>query len=143
MELQNGKVNTEEPGLPRAHNSRQNKKASLKSKKKLAVSEENWFITENTHTPLVTKEQFDQAAYFMGMNTKNWQGFEKCRSSVFNGLTFCVHCGGAMCSLGTVYKGKRMKYWYLSCNNIQKNTVNRQDIVSWSNILSKSVHFNM
>lgn len=100
------------------------KKASLKSKKKLAVPEENWFITENTHTPLVTKEQFDQAAYFMGMNTKNWQGYEKCRSSIFNGLTFCAHCGGAMCSSGTVYKGERMKYWYLSCNNIPKRSKN-------------------
>ena len=100
------------------------KKASLKSKKKLAVPEENWFITENTHTPLVTKEQFDQAAYFMGMNTKNWQSYEKCRSSIFNGLTFCAHCGGAMCSSGTVYKGERMKYWYLSCNNIPKRSKN-------------------
>lgn len=100
------------------------KKASLKSKKKLAVPEENWFLTENTHTPLVTKEQFDQAAYFMGMNTKNWQGYEKCRSSIFNGLTFCAHCGAAMCSSGTVYKGERMKYWYLSCNNIPKRSKN-------------------
>ena len=29
-----------------------------------------------------------------------------------------------MCSSGTVYKGERMKYWYLSCNNIPKRSKN-------------------
>ncbi len=125
MELHNGKANTENLVYLGHTILGKTKKASLKSKKKLAVPEENWFITENTHTPLVTKEQFDQAAYFMGMNTKNWQGYEKCRSSIFNGLTFCAHCGGAMCSSGTVYKGERMKYWLnFRCNNIPKRSKN-------------------
>lgn len=100
------------------------KKASLKSKKKVSVPKENWHITENTHQALVTQEQFDRAEYYMGMNTKNWRENEKCRSSIFNGITFCANCGGAMCSSGSVYKGEREKYWYLSCNNIPKRSKN-------------------
>lgn len=100
------------------------KKASLKSKKKVKVPKEEWHITENTHIPLVTKEQFDKAEKYMGMHTKNWKEHEKCRSSIFNGITFCANCGGAMCSAGSVYKGEREKYWYLSCNNIPKRSKN-------------------
>lgn len=100
------------------------KKASLKSKKKVRVPQEEWRITENTHTPLVTQEQFDKAQYYMGMNTKSRQENEICRSSIFNGITFCASCGGAMCSAGSVYKGEREKYWYLSCNNIPKRSKN-------------------
>lgn len=98
------------------------KKASLKSKKKVNVPQEEWHITKNTHMPLVTQEQFDKAQYYMGMNTKSWRENEKCRSSIFNGITFCANCGGAMCSAGSVYKGEREKYWYLSCNNIPKRS---------------------
>lgn len=74
--------------------------------------------------PLVTQVQFDKAQYYMGMNTKSWRENEKCRSSIFNGITFCANCGGAMCSAGSVYKGEREKYWYLSCNNIPKRSKN-------------------
>lgn len=100
------------------------KKASLKSKKKVNVPQEEWHITKNTHMPLVTQEQFDKAQYYMGMNTKSWRENEKCRLSIFNGITFCANCGGAMCSAGSVYKGEREKYWYLSCNNIPKRSKN-------------------
>lgn len=100
------------------------KKASLKSKKKVNVPQEEWHITKNTHMPLVTQVQFDKAQYYMGMNTKSWRENEKCRSSIFNGITFCANCGGAMCSAGSVYKGEREKYWYLSCNNIPKRSKN-------------------
>ena len=94
------------------------KKMSFKSKKKLDVPQEEWAITQNTHTPLVSQEQFDLAAKFMGMNTKRWQENEACRISVFNGVVFCKSCGSAMCSGGSVYKGEREKYWYLCCQNI-------------------------
>lgn len=100
------------------------KKASLKSKKKVNVPQEEWHITKNTHMPLVTQEQFDKAQYYMGMNTKSWRENKKCRSSIFNGITFCANCGCAMCSAGSVYKGEREKYWYLSCNNIPKRSKN-------------------
>ena len=76
----------------------------------------------NTHTPLVTQDTFDEAARFIGMNTKSWAKNEKTRISVFNGIVFCENCGSALCSCGSVYKGEREKYWYLSCLNIPKRS---------------------
>ena len=33
----------------------------------------------------------------------------------------CEKCGYALCSCGTVYKGEREKYWYLSCTHKRKD----------------------
>ena len=98
------------------------KKVSIKSKKTVKVPKDQWVITRNTHQPLVTPEQFEKAERYMGMNTKSWQEFDQTRQSIFNGITFCESCGSAMCSCGSVYKGEREKYWYLSCLNIPKRS---------------------
>ena len=98
------------------------KKLSFKSTKKVDIPQEEWAITRDTHTPLVSQEQFDSAARFMGINTKRWREFDRCRQSIFNGIVFCAHCGGAMCSGGSVYNGEREKYWYLVCQNIPKRS---------------------
>ena len=37
------------------------------------------------------------------------------RKSIFSGIAVCGRCGYSLCSCGTVYKGEREKYWYLSC----------------------------
>ena len=100
------------------------KKASLKSKKKIALPKEDWIITPNTHQPLITQEMFNQAAHYIGMNTKSWNNYERTRKSIFNGIVYCENCGSAMCSCGSVYKGERDKYWYLSCLNIPKRSPN-------------------
>ena len=100
------------------------KKASVKSKKKVHIPQEEWAITYNTHTPLITQEEYDIAQHYMGMNTKSWNDYDNVRKSIFNGLIFCEHCGSALCSSGSVYKGERVKYWYLSCLNIPKRSAN-------------------
>lgn len=99
-------------------------KVSLKSKKKVNIPPEDWVITYDTHTPLVTQEEYDTAQYYMGMNTKSWNKYDNVRKSVFNGIVFCENCGSALCSAGSVYKGEREKYWYLSCLNIPKRSAN-------------------
>ncbi|MBQ7504941.1 MAG: recombinase family protein [Ruminococcus sp.] len=99
-------------------------KVSLKSKKKVNIPPEDWVITYNTHEPLITPEEYDTAQYYMGMNTKSWNKYDNVRKSVFNGIIFCEHCGSALCSAGSVYKGEREKYWYLSCLNIPKRSNN-------------------
>ena len=96
------------------------KKVSLKSKKKVSVPEDEWAITENTHQSLVNEETFEKAQRFMGVHTKAWDKHPHFRKSIFNGIVYCANCGAAMCSGGTVYKGEREKYWYLSCNNIAR-----------------------
>jgi DNA invertase Pin-like site-specific DNA recombinase len=98
------------------------KKVSVKSKKKVAVPEENWAITENTHEPLVSEETFDMAQRNLGRGSRNYLAYDRVRKSIFSGIAVCGRCGYSLCSCGTVYKGEREKYWFLSC------THQRQDI---------------
>ena len=98
------------------------KKASVKSKKKLQVPKEQWAVTEDTHEPLVTQELFDLAQFNLGRGSFDYRQYDHVRRSIFSGIAFCAKCGHALCSCGTVYKGEREKYWYLSCNR------QRQDI---------------
>ena len=94
------------------------KKASLKAKKKIDVDRGQWLVTKNTHEPLVTEETFDLAQNRIKTASKKWQQYDNVRKSIFRGVVFCAHCGAAMCSAGTVYKGERDRYWYLQCNNL-------------------------
>ncbi len=98
------------------------KKASVKSKKKLQVPKDQWAVTEDTHDPLVTQELFDLAQFNLGRGSFDYRQYDHVRRSIFFGIAFCAKCGHALCSCGTVYKGEREKYWYLSCNR------QRQDI---------------
>ena len=101
------------------------RKASVKSKRKVPVPEENWYFTESTHEALITQEQFDLAEHFLSENTKSHAANPAFRHSIFGGIAFCAHCGTAMCSGGSVYKGERAKYWYLVCNNLTSRSRNR------------------
>ena len=92
------------------------KKVSVKSKKKLNVPKEQWAVTENTHEPIVTQEVYDLAQFNLGKGTFDFRQYDHVRRSIFSGIAFCAQCGHALCSCGTVYKGEREKYWYLSCN---------------------------
>ena len=101
------------------------RKVNVKSRRKVPVPEENWYFTEGTHEPLVTQEQFDLAEHFLSENTKSHAANPAFRHSIFGGIAFCAHCGTAMCSGGSVYKGERAKYWYLVCNNLTSRSRNR------------------
>lgn len=98
------------------------RKASVKSKKKLAVAPEDWTVTENTHPPLVSQSLFDRAGQNLGKGSRDYRAYDHVRKSIFSGVAVCAKCGHSLCSCGTVYKGEREKYWYLSC------THQRQDI---------------
>lgn len=92
------------------------RKVSVKSKKKLNVPKDQWAVTENTHEPIITQEMFDLAQFNLGKGTFDFRQYDHVRRSIFSGIAFCAQCGHALCSCGTVYKGEREKYWYLSCN---------------------------
>ena len=92
------------------------RKVSVKSKKKLNVPKEQWAVTEKTHEPIITQDVFDLAQFKLGKGTFDFRQYDHVRRSIFSGIAFCAQCGHALCSCGTVYKGEREKYWYLSCN---------------------------
>ena len=98
------------------------KKVSVKSKKKVAVPRDNWAVTEDTHPPLVDEALFQRAQENLGRGSRDYRAYDQVRKSIFGGVAVCAKCGHALCSCGTVYKGEREKYWYLSC------THQRQDI---------------
>ena len=97
------------------------RKASVKSKKKIRIPEEEWAVTENTHEPLVSQKQYDQARANLGKGTERFAAYEKVRKSIFSGIAFCELCGHALCSCGTIYKGERERYWFLACNHQRRD----------------------
>ncbi len=97
------------------------RKASIKSKKKVPVPREEWAVTEGTHEPLVSRELYERAQLNLGRASKDYRQYEHVRKSIFSGVAFCEKCGSALCSCGTVYKGEREKYWYLSCTHQRKD----------------------
>jgi len=98
------------------------RKVSVKSKKKVPVPRNNWAVTENTHPPLVTPVLFERAQENLGRGSRDYRAYDHVRKSIFGGVAVCARCGHSLCSCGTVYKGEREKYWYLSC------THQRQDV---------------
>ena len=98
------------------------KKVSVKSKKKVPVPRDKWAVTEGTHPPLVSEQLYQQAQANLGRGSRDYRAYDHVRKSIFSGLAVCAKCGYSLCSCGTVYKGEREKYWYLSC------THQRQDI---------------
>ena len=103
------------------------RKVSVKSKKKVAVPQSDWVITHNTHPPLIGQTLFEQAQRNLGRGQRATQAAGEIRKSIFAGLVFCARCGHALCSCGTVYKGEREKYWYLSCTHQRSDIANRCD----------------
>lgn len=97
------------------------RKASVKSKKKVKVPQEEWCITRDTHEPLVSQGEFDLAQFNLGRNSRSYRDCENARISIFGGIAFCARCGHALCSGGGVYKGDRIKYWQLYCNHQRKD----------------------
>ena len=101
------------------------RKVSVKSKKKIAVPQSDWAVTRDTHPPLVEQPLFEQAQRNLGHGQRLRHADGDIRKSIFGGLVFCARCGHALCSCGTVYKGEREKYWYLSCTHQRGDIANR------------------
>ena len=97
------------------------KKVSVKSKKKVPVPKDKWSVTEATHEPLVDQATFEKAQINMGKASRDYRQYDHVRKSIFGGIAVCSKCGHSLCSSGTVHKGEREKYWFLSCNHTRKD----------------------
>lgn len=97
------------------------KKVSVKSKKKIPVPKQDWTVTEGTHEPLVDRDTFEKAQTNIGKASRDYRQYDHVRKSIFGGIAVCSKCGYSLCSSGTVHKGEREKYWFLSCNHTKKH----------------------
>lgn len=100
------------------------KKVSVKSKKKVPVPQQDWVVTEATHEPLVDDATFEKAQINIGKASRDYRQYDHVRKSIFGGIAVCSKCGYSLCSSGTVHKGEREKYWFLSCNHTRKDIAN-------------------
>ena len=133
------------------------RKASLKSRKKIAIPKEDWIVTEGTHEPLIDQMTFDKAQINLGKGSRDYRQYEHVRKSIFGGVAVCGLCGYSLCSSGTVYHGERERYWFLSCNHKSKRFENpcqgvnirysdilelvRQDLNSLISLTDAEIHF--
>ena len=100
------------------------KKVSVKSKKKVPVPKQDWTVTEATHEPLIDVATFEKAQNNIGKASRDYRQYDHVRKSIFGGIAVCSKCGYSLCSSGTVHKGEREKYWFLSCNHTRKDLPN-------------------
>jgi len=51
------------------------RKVSVKSKKKVAVPQDNWAVTNDTHPPLVDKALFQRAQEYLGRGSRDYRAY--------------------------------------------------------------------
>ena len=69
------------------------------------VDPEDWIVVENTHTPLVSREDFALAQQMQKIRTYETTD----HPHLLTGIAYCADCGSPL------YAKKRGKYWYLNC----------------------------
>lgn len=69
------------------------------------VAPEDWIVVENTHTPLVSREEFALAQQMQQVRT--YESTD--HPHLLTGIAYCADCGRPL------YAKKRGKYWYLNC----------------------------
>lgn len=69
------------------------------------VDPKDWIVVENTHEPLVRREDFALAQQMQQVRTYKTTG----HTHLLTGIAYCADCGSPL------YAKKRGKYWYLNC----------------------------
>lgn len=78
---------------------------SYKVHERRRVDPEDWIVVENTHEPLVSREEFALAQRLQTVRT--YQTTD--HPHLLTGIAFCADCGSPL------YAKKRGRYWYLNC----------------------------
>lgn len=88
---------------------------SFKSKKTRRLPEDRWVITENTHEPIISKEEFYRVQE-MRSKKSVYSGPHKGVIHLFRGIVYCGRCGGVM--FARTRKDRPMSY---ICSSYGKN----------------------
>ena len=93
---------------------------SYKSKKRIKVPEQEYVVTENTHEPIISKEDFEKVQFLLdkkSINKKNKHEY------LFRGLIKCKTCGSNLEVGAKLSKNGRMiknPIPYITCRNSKK-----------------------
>lgn len=87
-------------------------KVSYKSKKFKNIPKENWIVVENTHEPIISKEDFEAVQCLM--SKRNYHRNNIVHHHLLSGLIFCGDCGG------TITFSKTGRYFYTICSNYKR-----------------------
>ena len=80
------------------------------------VDPSEWIIVQNTHEPLVSREDFALAQAMQKVRT--YQTTD--HPHLLTGIAYCADCGSPL------YAKKRGKYWYLNCYGYYRDPTLRQ-----------------
>ncbi len=92
---------------------------SYKNKKKIEKPKDEWVIVENTHEPIVSKDDFEKVQNLLKINGKTYT--KPYRTKILCGLVRCGDCGLAMNSSYCTEKSLLGKY-YFKCSTFVKNS---------------------
>lgn len=82
---------------------------SYKNHNRINLPKEEWIIVENTHEPIITHEEFQQAKI---RRSRNPHITVKGKGHFFSGKVICGYCSGAV-----VYNSRRGEYIYYRCQH--------------------------
>lgn len=89
----------------------------LKNDVYLGVTKFNDIVIENTHEPIITKEQFDKVKEMREKRQKIYGDTAYVSKYLLTGMIFCARCGARYFA-----KGRRNSYKYYSCYSRAKTT---------------------
>lgn len=91
------------------------RKISYKINKKVRLPKDEWIIVENTHEPIVSKEDFDAAQQMLSKRSY-YKVKRTGEQHLLSGLVFCKDCGAAMS-----FTKESQTRTYLVCSRWRKN----------------------
>lgn len=109
--------------------------------KKERVPKEGWIITENTHEPIVTREQYDISENMAAKSKEKYLQRIKANSEIpivenpLRRKIFCGQCGARMFRRSKVENGKRNYYFYCDAKRRKVNASCSQSYVRESQLM--------
>lgn len=117
---------------------------SYKSKKVKCIPREDWQIVENTHEPIISKEQFQRVQTRLDLRKKTRH---RKYSWLLNGLVVCKECGSKMAIKVIRNKDDSIKFVKVVCGNAvrkeNKTECNRKYKAINEEIINKVVISNV
>jgi DNA invertase Pin-like site-specific DNA recombinase len=90
-------------------------KVSFKVKKTIKKPKEEWIRVENSHEPIIGKDDFMAVQELIKRDTRAKE--KRSEPKMYAGLLFCGDCGCGMVSRTVPYKDKRTEYYICSTYN--------------------------